>query len=166
MTGLVCAASVVVYLALAVPTIASIALAAAIAVVLAVGSLRSMEWAWCVFFFALCSNGVQVTVAGLSIRPEYFATPLFLLALHAHVRRDPPASVGNSLGPGLVLGGAGLIAVALASSMVFALDPERACAWPSSCSSRSSRWFHSSRRLSTSGSSSVPAQRFSGSSAL
>ncbi|OZD63125.1 hypothetical protein CH268_09275 [Rhodococcus sp. 06-1460-1B] len=123
MTGLVCAASVVVYLALAVPTVASIALAAAIAAVLAVGSLRSMEWAWCVFFFALCANGVQVTVAGLSVRPEYFATPLFLLALHAHVRRNPSASVGNPLGPGLIVGGAGLIAVGLASSMVFALDP-------------------------------------------
>ncbi|MGV8874608.1 MAG: O-antigen ligase family protein [Rhodococcus sp. (in: high G+C Gram-positive bacteria)] len=108
--------------ALAAPFATVVAALAAVCVVAVVMSIRSVRWAWCIYFFALCANGVQFTVGGLTVRPEYFATPLFLVALYTYAIREPGARTGTPFTLGLIIGSVGLVAVGITSSLVFAPD--------------------------------------------
>ncbi|MDV8023644.1 O-antigen ligase family protein [Rhodococcus sp. IEGM 1330] len=115
-------AFVSVCVALAAPLVAIIAVTAAASIAAAILSIRSIRWAWSIYFFALCANGVQVTVGGFTVRPEYIATPLFLLALHAYAGREPGARAPSPFTVGLIIGSVGLVSVGLTSSMLFAPD--------------------------------------------
>lgn len=122
--GLVALAVVAVCVALAAPLVAIAAMCVAAAVAAAILSIRSIRWAWSIYFFALCANGLQVTVGGFTVRPEYAATPLFLLALYAYAGREPSARTRSPFIVGLISGSVGLVAVGLTSGMLFA--PETA----------------------------------------
>lgn len=118
----VAAAFVLSYVAVAEPQLLLVGLVVTAVGVGIVMSLLKIEWAWCIFFLALCSTGVQTTVAGLTVRPEYFTAPLFLAALYAHVRRNPDAQAALPVNAGIYIGAFGFVTVGLASSFVFAPD--------------------------------------------
>lgn len=110
--------------ALAAPFASLVAVCVAASVAAAILSIRSIRWAWSIFFFALCANGLQVTVGGFTVRPEYLATPLFLLALYTYARREPGVRTRSPIAVGLIIGSVGLVAVGITSGMLFA--PETA----------------------------------------
>lgn len=118
----VVAAFVLSYAAVAEPRLLLVGSAVAGAVVTIVVSLLDIRWAWCVYFLAICANGVQTTVAGFTLRPEYVAVPLFLAALYAHTRRHPEAMSKVPVSPAIYVGAAGFVTVGLASSLLFAPD--------------------------------------------
>ncbi|OZE22389.1 hypothetical protein CH256_22560 [Rhodococcus sp. 05-2254-6] len=115
---------VAVCVALAAPLVALVAVCVAASVAAAILSIRSIRWAWSIYFFALCANGLQVTVGGFTIRPEYLATPLFLVALLAYAGREPGARTRSPFTVGLIIGSVGLVTVGVTSSVLFA--PESA----------------------------------------
>lgn len=122
MCGFVSFAFVAVCIALVAPLIAIAIVGAAVSIAAAVLSIRSIRWAWSIYFFALCANGLQVTIGGLTVRPEYLATPLFLIALHAYAVRDPAVRVRSPLAVALLVGSVGVVGVGIISSVVFAPD--------------------------------------------
>lgn len=120
--GLIAFAAAAVFVALAAPLVAIVAVCVTAAAVAAILSIRSIRWAWSIYFFALCANGLQVTVGGFTLRPEYLATPLFLVALHAYADREPGARTRSPFAVGLIIGSVGVVAVGLTSSVLFAPD--------------------------------------------
>lgn len=82
------------------PLWTGIALAAVAAVGIAVASVFIIEVAWVVFFAALCANGMLFSVGALTVRPEYFAAPLFLVSLwmNTTVRRSAMAFTVIAIG--------------------------------------------------------------------
>lgn len=106
--------------AVAWPTIAFLTAVAVLTTAAVVASLADLRWAWCVFFAALCANGLRVDVAGLTVRPEYVAVPLMIASVLLHTRgrvRPLPARGGTVVGAG------GLIATGVVAAVLFAPDP-------------------------------------------
>ena len=120
--GFIVLAFSAVYTALAIPLAAIVAVCAAASLAAVVLSLRSIRWAWCIYFSALCANGLQFTVSNITVRPEYIATPLFLVALYTYTCREPDARSRSPFTAGLAIGSIGVVAVGVASSMLFAPD--------------------------------------------
>ncbi|MFY2791579.1 O-antigen ligase family protein [Rhodococcus sp. MALMAid1271] len=122
--GFIVLAFSAVYTALAIPLAAIVAVCAAASLAAVVLSLRSIRWAWCIYFSALCANGLQFTVSNFTVRPEYIATPLFLAALYSYTCREPDARSRSPFAVGMTIGTVGLVSVGLTSGMLFA--PETA----------------------------------------
>ncbi|WP_080738217.1 O-antigen ligase family protein [Rhodococcoides fascians] len=106
-------------------TLAETFLVTVVASIIVVGvavavSLSDIRWAWALYFLAICSSGLQTTVSGLTVRPEYFAAPIFVLALYAHSRRDGTSAARRPVPGGVYIGAAGLVATGLLSSLLVA----------------------------------------------
>lgn len=118
----VVAAFVLAYAAVSNPLVFGVVLVVCAVAVVVVMSLVNIRWAWCVFFVGICANGVQTTVGGLTVRPEYFLAPLFVLSLYTYSRRDPSALSSTPVRAGIYIGAVGFVSVGIASSMLFAPD--------------------------------------------